>query len=43
VPYDGVDAPQDGVIDVEVNGWIIVAGAVGLLILLAAALKLYLS
>jgi hypothetical protein len=43
VPDDGVDAPQDEVIDVEVNGWIIVAGAVGLLILLAAALKLYLS
>jgi hypothetical protein len=42
-PYDGVDAPEDGVIDVQVNGWVMVAGAIGLLVLLLAALKLYLS
>lgn len=42
-PYDEADAPKDGVIDVDVNGWVMIAGAVGLLILLAAALKLYLS
>jgi hypothetical protein len=42
-PYDGVDAPEPGVIEVEVNGWYVVAGALGLIILLAAALRLYLS
>ncbi len=42
-PYDGVDAPEDGVIDVQVNGWYAIVAALGLLILLAAALKLYLS
>ncbi len=42
-PYDGVDAPENDVIDVQVNGWYAIVGAVGLLILLAAALKLYLS
>lgn len=42
-PYEGVDAPDEGVVDVEINGWYVIAGAVGLLILLAAALRLYLS
>lgn len=42
-PYEGVDAPQEGVIDIEVNGWYLIAGALGLVILLAAALRLYLS
>lgn len=42
-PYVGVDAPEDGVIDVQVNGWYLIVGAIGLLILLAAALRLYLS
>jgi hypothetical protein len=42
-PYDGVDAPEAGVIDVQVNGRYMIAGAIGLLILLAAALRLYLS
>ena len=42
-PYEGVDAPQEGVIDIEVNGWYLIAGALGLFILLAAALRLYLS
>lgn len=42
-PYEGVDAPEEGVIDVSINGWYMVAGAIGLLILLAAALRLYLS
>ena len=42
-PYDGVDAPENDVIDVQVNGWYAIVGALGLLILLAAALKLYLS
>jgi hypothetical protein len=42
-PHEGVDAPEDGVIDVEVNGWYMIAGAIALLILLAAALRLYLS
>jgi hypothetical protein len=42
-PYEGVDAPEEGVIDVEVNGWYMIVGAIGLLILLAAALRLYLS
>ena len=42
-PYEGVDAPEAGVIDVEVNGWYMIVGAIGLLILLAAALRLYLS
>ncbi len=42
-PYDGVDAPEKDVIDVQVNGWYAIVGAIGLLILLAAALKLYLS
>lgn len=37
------DAPDDGVVDVEVSGWILVAAAIGLLILLGAALRLYLS
>ncbi len=40
-PYVGVDAPEDGVIDVQVNGWYLIAAAIGLLILLAAALRLY--
>lgn len=38
-----LEPSQQKVIDVQVNGWIMVAGAVGLLILLAAAFKLYLS
>ena len=42
-PYEGVDAPQEGVVDVEVNGWILVAAALGLLVLLVAAIRLYLS
>jgi hypothetical protein len=42
-PYEGVDSPEEGVIDVQVNGWYMIAGAIGLLILLAAALRLYLS
>lgn len=42
-PYEGVDAPADGVIDVDVNGWIIIGAAAGLLVLLIAAFKLYLS
>lgn len=42
-PYDGVDAPQDGVVDIEVNGWILVAAAIGLLVLLLGAIRLYLS
>ena len=42
-PYAGVDAPQEAVIDVQVNGWYMIAGAIGLLILLAAAFRLYLS
>jgi hypothetical protein len=42
-PYEGVDAPEDSVIDVQVNGWYMIAGAIGLVILLAAALRLYLS
>lgn len=42
-PYIGADAPQDGVVDVEINGWLLIAAALGLLVLLAAALKLYLS
>jgi hypothetical protein len=42
-PYEGIDAPEDGVIDIEVNGWVIIAAALGLLILLAAALRLYLT
>ena len=42
-PYEGVDAPEPGVIDVEVNGWYMIVGAIGLFILLAAALRLYLS
>lgn len=41
--YDEVDAPEEGVIDVQVNGWYLVAGAIGLLILLAAAFRLYLA
>ena len=41
--YEDVAPSQDRVIDVQVTGWMMVAGAVGLLILLAAALKLYLS
>lgn len=42
-PYVGVDAPEPGVIDVEVNGWYVIAAGLGLLILLAAALRLYFS
>jgi hypothetical protein len=42
-PYEEVDAPEDGVVEIEVNGWIMVAAALGLLILLAAALRLYLT
>lgn len=42
-PYEGVDAPQAGVVDIEANGWILIAAALGLLVLLLAALKLYLS
>lgn len=42
-PYAGVDAPEDGVIDVQINGWYLIAGAVGLLVLLGAALRLYLD
>lgn len=42
-PYEGVDAPQAGVVDIETNGWILIAAALGLLVLLLAALKLYLS
>ncbi|MEZ4665839.1 MAG: hypothetical protein R2835_04240 [Thermomicrobiales bacterium] len=42
-PYDGVDAPQPDVIDVEVNGWYVIAAGLGLIVLLAAALRLYLS
>lgn len=42
-PYEGVDAPEEGVIDIEVNGWYMIVGALGLLILLGAALRLYLS
>jgi hypothetical protein len=42
-PYEGVDAPEDGVIDVQVNGWYLIAAAIGLLILLAAAVRLYLT
>lgn len=42
-PYEGVDSQETGVIDVQVNGWILVAAAIGLLILLLAALRLYLS
>ena len=41
--YEGIDAQDEGVIDIQVNGWYLVAGAIGLLILLAAALRLYLS
>jgi len=42
-PYDGIDAPEPNVIDVQLNGWILVAGAIGLLILILAALRMYLS
>lgn len=42
-PDDEIDTPSNGVIDVEVSGWVAIAAAAGLLILLAAALKLYLS
>lgn len=42
-PYDGIEAPEEGAIDVNVNGWIIVGAAVGLLVLLIAAFKLYLA
>jgi hypothetical protein len=42
-PYEGIDAPEDGVIDVQINGWTMIAAALGLLILLAAALRLYLT
>lgn len=42
-PYQGVDAPEDGVIDVEVNGWYLIAAALGLLVLIAAAARLYVS
>jgi hypothetical protein len=38
-----LEPPQQKVIDVQVNGWIMVGGAVGLVVLLAAALTLYLS
>lgn len=42
-PYEGVDAPDEGVVDVQVNGWYLIVAALGLLILLAAALRLYLA
>lgn len=42
-PYEGVDAPQTGIIDVEIDAWIVIAVAVGLLVLLFAAFRLYLS
>jgi len=41
--YEDAALSQDRVIDVQVTGWMMVAGALGLLVLLAAALKLYLS
>jgi hypothetical protein len=42
-PYEETEPSQDRVIDVQVTGWMMVAGALGLLVLLATALKLYLS
>ncbi len=41
--YADVAPSQDRVIDVQVTGWMLVAGALGLIVLLAAAVKLYLS
>ena len=40
---EDIEPAQDRIVDVQINGWMMVAGAVGLLVLLAAALKLYLS
>jgi hypothetical protein len=42
-PYLGADAPEERAVDIEVSGWMLVAGAIGLMILILAALKLYLS
>lgn len=42
-PYDAVDAPEDGVIEVQINGWYILLAAIGLLLLIAAAARLFLS
>ncbi len=42
-PYEGVDAPQPGIIDVEIDAWIVIVAAIGLLVLLFAAFRLYLS
>lgn len=42
-PVEDIEPSQDGVIDVQVTNWMMIAGAVGLLILLLAALELYLS
>ncbi|MCA9860776.1 MAG: hypothetical protein KC438_13700 [Thermomicrobiales bacterium] len=42
-PYLGADAPQDGVAEVTVNNWMIVLGAIGLIVLVAAAFRLYVS
>lgn len=40
---EDIEPSQDRVVDVQITGWMLVAGAVGLLVLLAAALRLYLS
>jgi hypothetical protein len=42
VPYEGVDAPDSGVIDIQVNGWYAIAAGIVLVVLLAAALRLFL-
>ncbi len=42
-PYEGVDAPQPGITNVEIDAWIVIAAAIGLLVLLFAAFRLYLS
>jgi hypothetical protein len=42
-PAEEFEPSQLQTVDVQVNGWVMIAGAVGLLVLIVAALTLYLS